>query len=146
MRKNILLVEDEQTLRMTLSDRLSKEGYMVDFASDGNSGFEKATTMPFDLIVLDILLPGRNGLDLCRDIRVVGSRTPILMLTARTEIYDKVVGLKLGADDYLTKPFDMLELLARVEALLRRASVQSDRTVYQFGSIPVETRTTADAG
>ena len=146
MRKNILLVEDEQTLRMMLSDRLRKEGYMVDFASDGNSGFEKATTMPFDLIVLDILLPGRNGLDLCRDIRVVGSRTPILMLTARTEIYDKVVGLKLGADDYLTKPFDMLELLARVEALLRRASVQSDRTVYQFGSIPVETRTTADAG
>ena len=96
-------------------------------------------------IVLDILLPGRNGLDLCRDIRVVGLRTPILMLTARTEISDKVVGLKLGADDYLTKPFDMLELLARVEALLRRASVQSGRPVYQVGSIPVEARTTADA-
>jgi two-component system alkaline phosphatase synthesis response regulator PhoP len=145
MRKNILLVEDEQTLRMALSDRLRKEGYIVDFASDGSSGFVKATTMPFDLIVLDILLPERNGLDLCRDIRVVGLRTPILMLTARTEICDKVVGLKLGADDYLTKPFDMLELLARVEALLRRASVQSGRTVYQFGSIPVEARTTSDA-
>ena len=145
MRRDILLVEDEQALWMALSDRLRKEGYVVDFAADGNSGFEKATTMPFDLIVLDILLPGRNGLDLCRDIRVVGLRTPILMLTARTEISDKVVGLKLGADDYLTKPFDMAELLARVEALLRRASVQSGRPVYQVGSIPVEARTTADA-
>ena len=129
---------------MTLSDRLRKEGYFVDLASDGKSGFEKATTFPFDLIVLDILLPGRNGLDLCRDIRVVGLRTPILMLTARTEISDKVVGLKLGADDYLTKPFDMSEVLARVEALLRRASVQSGRLVYQVGSIPGEARTAAD--
>jgi len=145
MRRNILLVDDEEALRITLSDRLRNEGYVVDLASDGNSGFEKATTFPFDLIVLDILLPGRNGLNLCRDIRVVGLRTPILMLTARNEISDKVVGLKLGADDYLTKPFDILELLARIEALLRRTSVRRGQPVYQFGSIPVEARTTSGA-
>lgn len=145
MRRNILLVDDEEALRITLSDRLRDEGYVVDLATDGNSGFEKATTFPFDLIVLDILLPGRNGLNLCRDIRVVGLRTPILMLTARNEISDKVVGLKLGADDYLTKPFDMLELLARIEALLRRTSIRRGQPVYQFSSIPVEARTTSGA-
>jgi two-component system, OmpR family, alkaline phosphatase synthesis response regulator PhoP len=141
MRENILLVEDEEALRMALSDRLRKEGYVVDFASDGDSGFEKATTLPFDLIVLDVMLPLRNGLDLCRDIRIEGLGTPILMLTARAETSDKVVGLKLGADDYLIKPFDVLELLARIEALLRRSSVQSRKAVYQFGSILVEART-----
>jgi two-component system, OmpR family, alkaline phosphatase synthesis response regulator PhoP len=144
MRENILLVEDEEALQMALSDRLRKEGYVVDSAFDGEVGFEKATTLPFDLIVLDIMLPGRNGLDLCRDIRIAGLGTPILVLTARSETSDKIVGLKLGADDYVTKPFDMLELMARIEALLRRAPVRTGQAVYTFGSIRIETRAALD--
>ena len=144
MRENILLVEDEEALCMALSDRLRKEGYVVDLAADGEVAFEKATTLPFDLIILDIMLPGRNGLDLCRDIRIAGLGTPILVLTARSETSDKVVGLKLGADDYVTKPFDMMELMARIEALLRRAPVRSGQAVYQFGSIRIETRAALD--
>ena len=96
MKENILPVEDEEALQMALSYRLRREGYVVDSASDGEIGFEKATTLPFDLIVLDIMLPGRNGLDLCRDIRIAGLGTPILVLTARGETSDKIVGLKAG--------------------------------------------------
>src|SRR4029077_10651737 len=91
--------------------------------TDGEKGYEKATSLPFDLIVLDIMLPGRNGLDLCRDIRTAGLGHPTLLPPARSEILDKIVGLKLGADDYVTKPFDMQELMARIEALLRRGAV-----------------------
>ena len=104
MNESILLVEDEEGLRMTLSDRLRSEGYEVDFAADGDEGLSKATTLPFDLIILDIMLPNRSGLDVCRDVRVAGLATPILLLTARDQIADKVIGLKLGADDYVTKP------------------------------------------
>src|ERR1700741_5609165 len=99
MKENILLVEDEEALRMALSDRLLREGYVVDAVGDGEAGFDKATSLPFDLILLDIMLPGRNGLDLCRDIRIAGLGTPILVLTARGETSDKIVGLKLGVDD-----------------------------------------------
>jgi two-component system, OmpR family, alkaline phosphatase synthesis response regulator PhoP len=141
MNENILLVEDEEALRMTLSDRLRSEGYVVDFAADGQEGFEKATRLPFDLIVLDIMLPVLNGFDVCRDIRREGLATPILLLTARDQTAEKVVGLKLGADDYVTKPFDTLELLARIEALLRRASF-SGQGVYQFGPIRIDIRGT----
>jgi len=140
MKENILLVEDEEALCMALSDRLRKDGYEVDFVTDGEKGYEKATSLPFDLIVLDIMLPGRNGLDLCRDIRTAGLGTPILLLTARGEIVDKIVGLKLGADDYVTKPFDMQELMARIEALLRRAPIRTGQVVHQFGPIRIETR------
>lgn len=147
MRANILLVEDEEAIRMVLSDRLRKEGHVVDFAADGDSGFEKATTLPFDLIFLDVLLPGRNGLDLCRDIRVAGLGTPILMLTALAETSDKIAGLKLGADDYVTKPFDMIELIARTEALLRRAPIRAHTTdVHQFGSLLIVTRAALGQG
>jgi two-component system alkaline phosphatase synthesis response regulator PhoP len=148
MRGNILLVEDEEAIRMVLSDRLRKEGYVVDFAADGDSGFEKAMTLPFDLIFLDIMLPGRSGLDLCRDIRIAGLGTPILILTARAETPDKVAGLKLGADDYVTKPFDMTELIARTEALLRRAPSRArvGTGVYQFGSLLIETRFASGQG
>ena len=121
MNECILIVEDEEGLRMTLSDRLRSEGYAVDFAADGDEGLSKATSLPFDLIILDIMLPNRSGLDVCRDVRVAGLATPILLLTARDQTADKVIGLKLGADDYVTKPFDTLELMARVEALLRRS-------------------------
>jgi two-component system, OmpR family, alkaline phosphatase synthesis response regulator PhoP len=142
MNDSILLVEDEEALRMTLSDRLRGEGYMVDFAADGDQGFDKATTLPFDLIILDIMLPRRNGFDLCRDIRQAGLATPILLLTARGQTAEKVVGLKLGADDYVTKPFDTLELMARIEALLRRAPTRPGQELYQFGSIRVDVRGT----
>jgi CheY-like chemotaxis protein len=120
MSDNILLVEDEEALRMVLGDRLRREGYLVDSASDGDTGFEKATSLPFDLMIFDLMLPGRNGFDLCRDIRRAGLATPVLMLTALREPDDMIAGLKVGADDYVTKPFDMLELSARIEGLLRR--------------------------
>jgi two-component system, OmpR family, alkaline phosphatase synthesis response regulator PhoP len=144
MKQRILLVEDELGLRMTLGDRLSSEGYEVDTASDGEDGLRQASGGDFDLIVLDLMLPKKSGLDICRDLRQQGLETPILMLTARDQMVDKVLGLKIGADDYLTKPFEMLELLARVEALLRRASrpAASMAAVYQFGVIRVDFRST----
>src|SRR5713226_9826700 len=142
MNESILLVEDEQALRMTLSDRLQSEGYVVDFSPDGEQGFEKATSLPFDLIILDIMLPRRSGLDVCRDIRLAGLATPILLLTARGQIVDKVAGLKLGADDYVTKPFDTLELMARIVALLRRAATRTGQGILHFGSIRVDIRGT----
>ena len=120
-KRRILVVEDEPGLVLTLSDRLRSEGHEVEVATDGDAAFEAARAGSFDLVVLDIALPKRSGLDVCRDLRREGVDTPILMLTARAELTDKVVGLKLGADDYLTKPFEMMELLARVEALLRRS-------------------------
>ena len=141
MNESILLVEDEEGLRMTLGDRLRSEGYVVDFAVDGQQAVVKATSLPFDLIILDVMLPVRNGFDVCRDVRNEGLATPILVLTARDQTAEKVVGLKLGADDYVTKPFDTLELLARIEALLRRSGASS-QNVYQFRSIRIDVRGT----
>jgi two-component system, OmpR family, alkaline phosphatase synthesis response regulator PhoP len=140
MTKNILIVEDEAGLRSTLSLRLSSVGYSVDTAQDGVEAFEKATSQPFDLIILDLMLPLRSGLDVCRDIRQAGLATPILMLTALHQTTDKVIGLKMGADDYVTKPFRAAELVARVEVLLRRAPVHSGCGVFQFGPIRVDFR------
>jgi two-component system alkaline phosphatase synthesis response regulator PhoP len=142
MNESILLVEDEEGLRMTLSDRLRSEGYAVDFAGDGDEGLSKAISLPFDLIILDIMLPNRSGLDVCRDVRVAGLATPILLLTARDQISDKVIGLKLGADDYVTKPFDTLELMARVEALLRRSPGRATHPVIQLGPLRMDIRAT----
>jgi two-component system alkaline phosphatase synthesis response regulator PhoP len=142
MTKRILLVEDEPGLVLTLSDRLSKEGFAVETARDGEAGLQRATTELFDVIILDVMLPRKNGFDVCRDLRQQGSQTPVIMLTARGQVVDKVVGLKLGADDYLTKPFEMIELLARIEALLRRAPVAASASaeVYQFGPVRVDFR------
>ena len=144
MQDSILLIEDEEALRMTLGDRLRKEGYAVACAADGDEGFEKAASLPFDLIVLDVMLPGRSGFTVCEDIRKAGLATPILMLTARARTADKVTGLTIGADDYVTKPFDTQELVARIEALLRRAPsrppVAGD--LYQFGAVRVDLRGT----
>jgi two-component system, OmpR family, alkaline phosphatase synthesis response regulator PhoP len=142
MNENILLVEDEEALRMTLGDRLRSEGYVVEFAVDGREALDKATRMPFDLIILDVMLPIGNGFDVCRDIRREGLATPILLLTARDQTAEKVLGLKLGADDYVTKPFDTLELMARIEALLRRISTLSGQNIYQFGPIRIDVRGT----
>jgi DNA-binding response OmpR family regulator len=122
MKPSLLLVEDEDAIALPLRDRLTRAGYDVTHASDGLAGFDLAATASYQLILLDIQLPGKSGLDICRDLRLQGIQTPILMLTAFGETSDKVLGLKLGADDYLAKPFDSSELLARIEALLRRAS------------------------
>jgi len=140
MNESILLIEDEQALRSTLSVRLRGEGYVVDTASDGVEGLEKATTQPYDLIILDIMLPCRNGLDVCRDVRQAGLVTPILFLTARHQTNEKVIALKLGGDDYVTKPFKAAELLARIEVLLRRVPIRTGHGVHQFGSIRVDLR------
>lgn len=140
MNESILLVEDEQALRTTLSDRLRGEGYIVDTAADGQEGFDKASNLPYDLIILDLMLPRRSGLDVCRDIRQAGMATPILILTVRNETVDKVVGLKMGADDYVTKPFEAAELMARIEVLLRRVPIHAGQGLYEFGSIRVDVR------
>ena len=139
----ILVVEDEEVIRMTLGDRLESEGYTVEFAVDGEEGLQKATRNAYDLVLLDIMLPRKNGFDVCRDIRMAGVVVPILMLTARGQTIDKVLGLKIGADDYLTKPFEAMELLARIEALLRRANVPAAAGVHKFGSLQVDLRGTS---
>jgi two-component system alkaline phosphatase synthesis response regulator PhoP len=143
----VLLVEDEPGLVITLTDRLIAEGYDVESATDAPSGLEMAATGTFDAILLDVMLPGGNGMDVCRTLRQRGLQTPILMLTAKGQVVDKVVGLKLGADDYLVKPFEMAELLARVEALLRRSANGSGSTPsamtgdsYRFGDVTVDFR------
>src|SRR3989442_5446282 len=143
MDEKILVVEDDEVIRMALADRLQSEGYKVDFAKDGEEGLRKATQDSFDLVVLDIMLPRKNGFDVCRDIRMAGVVVPILMLTARGQTVDKVLGLKIGADDYLTKPFDAMELLARIEALLRRANLPANAGVQRFGSVQIDLRGTA---
>jgi two-component system alkaline phosphatase synthesis response regulator PhoP len=138
----LLLVEDEPGLVMTLTDRLTAEGYDVESATDAKTALESATTGRFDAILLDVMLPGGNGFDICRTVRQRGVQTPILMLTARGQVIDRVVGLKLGADDYLVKPFEMAELLARIEALLRRsaASPHAATEVARFGDVAVDFR------
>ncbi len=142
--RRLLLVEDEPGLVMTLTDRLMAEGYEVDSATDAPTGLEAASSGGFDAILLDVMLPGGNGMDICRTLRQRGVTTPILMLTARGQIVDRVVGLKLGADDYLVKPFEMAELLARIEALLRRggpsAPAGSTTEAFRFGDITVDFR------
>lgn len=145
-KKKLLLVEDEPGLVLTLKDRLSKEGYEVDTATQGDQGLSMALTGTYDLVVLDLMLPGKSGFDICRDLRQHRLPMPILILTARDQVVDKVVGLKLGADDYLTKPFDTLELLARIEALLRRsAAAQSSEAdcVHQIGTLRIDLRSTS---
>jgi two-component system, OmpR family, alkaline phosphatase synthesis response regulator PhoP len=140
----ILVVEDETALATTLRDRLRKEGYQVKTARDGESALEFATAEPFELILLDIVLPGQNGLAVCERLRRLGNTTPILMLTARRQTLDKVAGLRTGADDYLAKPFQMAELLARIAALLRRTSqtASSNGAQHEFGPVRIDTRRT----
>jgi two-component system alkaline phosphatase synthesis response regulator PhoP len=140
--RRILLVEDELGLRMTLSDRLRSEGYQVETAANGDDGLRTASHGGFDALILDVMLPGKSGFDICRDLRLQGDSTPILMLTARGQTLDKVMGLKLGADDYLTKPFETIELLARIEALLRRRAAPAVGTSFQFDDVRVDFRST----
>ncbi len=144
MNSRILLVEDEPGLVMIVSDLLESEGYSVDTATDGKTGLRKATELRFDVMILDVMLPGVNGFEICHQARQQGFDGGILMLTAKTQIADRVHGLKTGADDYLTKPFDSNELLARVEALLRRVHKKELTPVlrFEFGDVQVDfTRT-----
>ncbi len=140
--KRVLLVEDEPGLVLTLTDRLRSEGYEVASATDGPSGLAMAVRDPFDVVLLDVMLPGASGFEVCQDLRQKGVSTPVIMLTARGQVVDKVRGLKIGADDYLTKPFDLLELLARIEVQLRRTAAVTGKSVaeYRFGDVLVNFR------
>jgi DNA-binding response OmpR family regulator len=142
MRRRILFVEDGAAFAVGMIDRLESEGYEVEWAQTGPAGYEMALARPFDLIVLDIMLPGKNGFDICRDLRREGMNAPVLMLTARGEVVDRVVGLKLGADDYVQKNCEPVELMARIEALLRRsggaAAVTAERA--EFGDLRIDLR------
>jgi two-component system alkaline phosphatase synthesis response regulator PhoP len=136
----LLLVEDEPGLVRTLTDRLTAEGYVVETVGNAETALQSIVRGGFDAILLDVMLPGGSGFDVCRKVRQQGIQTPILILTARGELVDRVVGLKLGADDYLVKPFDMAELLARIEALLRRRSRPPSRAVLRCGDIVIDLR------
>ncbi len=136
----ILVVEDEPGIALGLEDDLKIEGYEVEVAGDGLTALRRAREAAFDLIVLDVMLPGKDGFDVCRELRRGGQRTPILMLTAKAQEAEKVLGLELGADDYMTKPFGTRELRARIKALLRRAGgePQDEPKPCRFGDIEVD--------
>lgn len=139
--KRILFVEDEFAFAIAMIDRLESEGYRVEWAQTGAAAYDTARRHSFDLIVLDVVLPEKNGFDICRDLRREGVHTPLLMLTARSEVVDRVLGLKLGADDYVQKNCDPMELMARIEALLRRStSVVAAPGRTEFGSVTVDFR------
>jgi two-component system alkaline phosphatase synthesis response regulator PhoP len=142
MNRRILLVEDEPGLVLTLTDRLKGEGYDVESVRDGATGLARASEGGFDLVLLDVMLPGMSGFDVCQTLRQRGIDTPIVMLTARGQLVDRVVGLKIGADDYIPKPFEMAELVARIEARLRRTPPAAPAAAdgYQFGDVRVDFR------
>jgi DNA-binding response OmpR family regulator len=139
MNERILVVEDEPTIATGLRDDLEIEGFAVEVADNGPAALGRVLEGRFDLILLDLMLPGMDGFAVCREARLKGDRTPIIMLTAKGQEVDKVVGLELGADDYITKPFGRRELLARVKAVLRRTrNGPAPRAVYRFGDITVD--------
>ena len=140
MKKKILIIEDEEDLVKGLKLNLSDEGYEVDFALNGVEGLQKAMQGTSDLIILDIMMPEMDGLEVCRELRQKNIDIPVIMLTAKGEEIDKVVGLEIGADDYITKPFSVRELLARIKALLRRAERDEKAVpkVYSFGDVEID--------
>jgi DNA-binding response OmpR family regulator len=137
MATRILVVEDEPAIALGLQDDLTMEGYEVEVASDGDAAAQRALEGAFDLVILDVMLPRKDGFEICRALRRAGRRTPVILLTARSQESDKVLGLELGADDYVTKPFSPRELRARVKALLRRAAADLP-AVYGFGEVEVD--------
>lgn len=142
-KSRILLVEDEEGLVMTIQDRLKEENYIVDTATDGEEGFKKALSDQYDVIILDLMLPKMGGLDVCKDLRSRDIETPIIMLTAKGQVIDKVLGLKLGANDYMQKPFEMMELLARIEVQLRKKSNKQEKHLeseYSFADVTMDFR------
>jgi two-component system alkaline phosphatase synthesis response regulator PhoP len=143
MGRRILLVEDEPGLVLTLTDRLTGDGYDVESVRDGTAALARASAGGFDLVLLDVMLPGMSGFDVCQTLRQRGVDTPVIMLTARGQLVDRVVGLKIGADDYITKPFETAELMARIEARLRRvppAPPPASIERYAFGDVRVNFR------
>lgn len=139
--KRLFLVEDEPGLVLTLTDRLTREGYHVETTADGVRALERGLSEAFDLVLLDVMLPNLNGFEVLREWRRRSIEVPVIMLTARGQVVDRVVGLKLGADDYVTKPFEMVELLARIEAKLRRAPARTQSVEgHQFGEIRIDFR------
>jgi DNA-binding response OmpR family regulator len=142
MNRKVLIVEDDQAMAVALRDGFEYEGYNVQVARDGAAGLKLASERDLDLIILDVMLPKMSGYDICKQLRGTGNATPIIMLTARGQEIDKVVGLKIGADDYVTKPFSFMELMARVEALLRRTTRPAEPSAdshddYSFGNVIV---------
>lgn len=137
----ILIVEDDPAMSVALRDGFEFEKYAVEMAADGEEGLRLAQRGDHDLMILDVMLPKKSGLDVCKELRRNGSHAPIIMLTARGQEIDKIVGLKLGADDYVTKPFSFMELLARVEAILRRMSRNATGDEYAFGDVTLDFRT-----
>ena len=133
----ILIVEDESAIASLLRDDLALEGYTVTVVDDGEAATAAVTSSPFDLVILDVMLPGKDGFDVCREMRRAGLTMPIIMLTAKTQESDKVMGLEIGADDYVTKPFSPRELRARVKAALRRAAGDPPE-IYRFGDVEVD--------
>jgi len=137
----VLIVEDDDSMSVALRDGFGYEGYEVTLARDGEEGYRLASAEPPDLMILDVMLPKMTGLDVCKKLRSAGSGVPIIMLTARGQEIDKVLGLKLGADDYVTKPFGFMELLARVEAVLRRCNGSTPAPeTYRFGDVEIDFR------
>jgi DNA-binding response OmpR family regulator len=134
----ILIVEDEPGIALALEDDLTLEGYAVEVVQDGASAVKRARESAFDVILLDVMLPGKDGFEVCRELRRTGVRTPILMLTARAQEAEKVMGLEAGADDYVTKPFGVRELRARIAALLRRSRSGSAPQVVRIGDADVD--------
>src|SRR6187551_2395724 len=147
MKAKILIAEDDANIRQGLVATLESDGYAVTAASDGAQALKIFPQQKFDLVVLDVMMPKASGYDVCRELRARGSRVPVLFLTAKGEEIDKVVGLKLGADDYVTKPFGIHELIARVEALLRRSRAgnndslsSTENPVFQLGAAAIDRR------
>jgi two-component system alkaline phosphatase synthesis response regulator PhoP len=139
--KRILIIEDARTIRMALEDDFKFEGYQVVTAATGPEGLEKAMDLDHDIIILDLMLPGLDGLEICKELRRRNIGTPVIMLTAKSQEFDKVLGLELGADDYITKPFSPFEIRARVKALLRRSEMrnqQTDSAVIRLGPFELD--------
>jgi two-component system, OmpR family, response regulator MprA len=137
---NVLVVDDDYAIREALDRALRANGYDVELANDGSEALRAIDAVPFDAVVLDVLMPGRNGIDVCRSLRAAGNRTPILILTARDAVPDRVAGLEAGADDYLVKPFALEELIARLRALVRRMGTDVGEPVLRFADLSLDRR------
>jgi len=140
MPKKVLVVEDEPGIRLSVSDELESAGYQVFTAENGERGLEAARREKPDLIILDLMMPVLDGTEVCKTLRMRGDRTPVIMLTVKDKDIDKVLGLELGADDYMTKPFSLRELMARVKAVLRRAEERPAADICRFGGVEVDFR------
>jgi two-component system, OmpR family, response regulator MprA len=137
---NVLVVDDDYAIRESLDRSLRANGYDVALANDGTEALTAIDGAPFDIVVLDVLMPRRNGIDVCRTLRAAGNRVPILILTARDTVSDRVAGLEAGADDYLVKPFALEELIARLRALVRRTTTDTNEMVLKFADLSLDRR------